>query len=1107
MAADLEIGLKITADQGAAQNAQRAADATAKSIREIGDAARTAGAQADSGLSQVEGAAGGIAPEAARAAESIDRIGREASEAAAAAPALGRVSSQARAAGDAARVAGDGVASFGRDAAVGGERAEAGFGRARRGVESISQQLSRAQSAAVGFFGAQTLGQITDVADGYKNLRARIDLVAGGAEAGAEAFERLLGIANRTQQPLQAIGDLYNRVGVSLRDLGKTQDEILAFTESVAQGFRISGAGAAEANAAIIQLAQGLGSGTLRGDELNSVLEQGGRVAQALADGLGVSRGALRGLAEEGKLTSEVVFKALQSQASKLAEEYKTLPQTVGGAITELRNNFTAYIGQVDEAGNITERAASLIQVMARNLETISELAAFAGEAVVAAFAVKGVRAAQDYAAALVATEAKAAALAATVRSIAFPLALAGVVQYGDELGELVARWTGVDDAAKKAAETQRAAAQAEIELLNEQIALSLKYDLVRIKGAEEAARLSDEEREQYRESLNNKLQLEDLERRRALLMVVVGTATEEQYQKELQGYLDVRTALQQLDGLQGGRLGELQARTADLVAVFGELKGEIGKVADDALARLASRVADDLPKAKGLAEEIGKAFIATGSEGDKSAAEIANKFSAANGVVRDLQTTLDALRAEQFRRLGVDAAEVLTGIDAKARGLLDTFRNLVSSPDVDLRLIAAGAKELLQTLDSPAELQSFIRLLEEAATKGRGVPEVLEQARKKMVGLREAAEPAAKAIAEAFKFFGIQTSAELEKAAEKARQHFETVRNSGQSAATGLNAAFRAYAEAQLAAAATQGDVALAGRLEALKVTAATEAQSKIVQELGVKYGVLKSAAGDAGKTAADGHNDATKAAASEFDSITALINARAVLSEADQRRIRDIREEAEALREKNSLVNAANRVTNLKDVSAAAASIDGRGAVGFGADGTERLAEIEQQIRQAIRAGRLASDALGDTRIESPADIAAARRQLRDAQGLAARLGGVTGSQAVEARTLSEELERGAAALERAVARFEREAVNNGGARTVTPNTNLGRDQIVFNPGGTASPQQPAPLPTPQPIQTIRVELVLGGQVIPGLFTQNDAQRLVDLLERSQLNAQGGG
>ena len=329
--------------------------------------------------------------------------------------------------------------------------------------------------------------------------------------------------------------------------------------------------------------------------------------------------------------------------------------------------------------------------------------------------------------------------------------------------------------------------------------------------------------------------------------------------------------------------------------------------------------------------------------------------------------------------------------------------------------------------------------------------------------------DPAAKAITDAFAAFGIQTRQQLDLAARQAEENFRRVTSSGQATAVGLTAAFAQYARAQLEA----------GR----PVIASTEAQRLVLEQVRAEY----ERKGNAAENAAARAIAANRA---EADSLSQL-------GEAARR----------ARMEKESLANAANRVTNLKDVSAAAASIDGRGAVGFGADGIERLAEIEQQIRQAIRAGRLASDALGDTRIESPADIAAARRQLRDAQGLAARLGGVTGSQAVEARTLSEELERGAAALERAVARFEREAVNNGGARTVNPGTTLGRDQIVFNPGGTASPQQPAPLPTPQPIQTIRVELVLGGQVIPGLFTQNDAQRLVDLLERSQLNAQGGG
>lgn len=701
--------------------------------------------------------------------------------------------------------------------------------------------------------------------------------------------------------------------------------------------------------------------------------------------------------------------------------------------------------------------------------------------------------------------------------------AIASVLpEVGTGLGELAAKALGADAATQQLRRSQVEQAEASRqqaiqsrlavqELQN--FALLGRDAVLRLSGAEQAAyaqRLAD--RQAYLQAINREAS--------ALALAAGDDEKRQQAAKQLRdqavaGFAELRTAThayqQALDLAARSQAEGLGVSTLLLIEQFEQLRSS-GQSAAEAIAS----ILPSLPEAPNGLRDALELLDALVERGKITSADLQNTLASAfsgksldelnrfevvaraafdetGQGARRLGLVIDALRQEQFRALGVDAEAVLAGIDGQARSLLDTFQALVSDPSVDLRIVADGARKLLTTLDSPEELRSFVRLLEEAATKGRGVPAVLEEARKKLAALEEAANPAAKAIADAFAAFGIQTRQQLEQAAIQAEENFRKVTASGQATATGLLKAFEDYARAQIEA----------GK----PVLANTDAQRKIVEALTAGYEKLTGAAGDAGKTAADGHRDAAQAAASEFNSITQLINARAVLSEADQRRIRDIREEAEALREKNSLVNAADRINDLKGVSAAAASIDGRGAVGFGKPGVEELARIEETIRQAIRAGRLASDALGDTRIESPADIAAARRQLRDAQGLAARLGGVTGSQAVEARTLSEELERGAAALERAVARFEREAVNNGGARTVTPGTNLGRDQIVFNPGGTASPQQPAPLPTPQPIQTIRVELVLGGQVIPGLFTQNDAQRLVDLLERSQLSAQGGG
>lgn len=294
------------------------------------------------------------------------------------------------AATEASQVAGK-IKGIGDAADEANGRAAAGYTKTSQGVRSISEQLDRAQTAVLGFLGAQAglagAEKLAHLADEYNNLQARIKLAAGAGADYSAISEELFAIAQRTQQPLEAIGTLYGRTAQSLRAIGLSTEQTLQFTETLAQTFRISGAGAAEANAAIIQLSQGLASGVLRGDEFNSVAEQSPRLLQALADGLGVSRGELRQMAAQGELTAATVAKALQSQAKTIGAEYEQLPLTIGGAITKLENEVVRFVGQADAASGASKAAAGTISTLADHLDDlarIAELAAVGGLARVA---------------------------------------------------------------------------------------------------------------------------------------------------------------------------------------------------------------------------------------------------------------------------------------------------------------------------------------------------------------------------------------------------------------------------------------------------------------------------------------------------------------------------------------------------------------------------------------------------------------------------------------------------------------------------------------------------------------------------------------------------
>lgn len=228
---------------------------------------------------------------------------------------------------------------------------------------------------------------VAAMSDAYTLMTARLKLATESQEEFNAAQAGLEGIARKTETPLASLVTLYGRLSRPLKEAGRSQAEILQVTEAVATSFRVSGASAAEAENGVIQFAQALGSGALRGDEFNSVAEQAPRLMQALADGIGVPVGALKEMAAQGQLTSNIVTDALTSQLEVLRKEAETLPDTVGGAMTDLTDRWNKSIGQADvkpliDAINELGSTISDPQVMDNLIRLASALATLAGAGV-----------------------------------------------------------------------------------------------------------------------------------------------------------------------------------------------------------------------------------------------------------------------------------------------------------------------------------------------------------------------------------------------------------------------------------------------------------------------------------------------------------------------------------------------------------------------------------------------------------------------------------------------------------------------------------------------------------------------------------------------------
>lgn len=232
---------------------------------------------------------------------------------------------------------------------------------------NISNNIQKAFMvlSAVVAGGAITKG-ILDAADSVTVLENRIAMVTGRNAELSKTKEELYAIAKASKVSVEGTVETFSRFGTALKDSNVSMNDLLKATTSVQKAIAIVGGPAESANAAIFQLGQALSSGTLRGAELNSILEQAPRIARAISDELGVSIGSLRGMAEEGKLTSEVVLGAMLNQSQAINEEFKLVNSTLGQSKTVLKDSFKAVLADFD-------RGFGMSAGIAENFDLISE--------------------------------------------------------------------------------------------------------------------------------------------------------------------------------------------------------------------------------------------------------------------------------------------------------------------------------------------------------------------------------------------------------------------------------------------------------------------------------------------------------------------------------------------------------------------------------------------------------------------------------------------------------------------------------------------------------------------------------------------------------------
>lgn len=221
-----------------------------------------------------------------------------------------------------------------------------------------------------GFLTIKTAMDALNIADNFKNLEGRLSLVSNSQNELIASTQALFEISRDTRQSFESTAGLYFRLASSVKELGYSQQELADVTRTISQSLIISGASADSANAALVQLGQGLASGTLRGDELNSVLEQSPRLAQMIADGMGITIGEIRKVAEEGKITSQTVIEAVKSQGEAVSSEFEKMPLTVGQATTNVKTSIMELISEFDKATGASSTVSDSIMEISNTISS-----------------------------------------------------------------------------------------------------------------------------------------------------------------------------------------------------------------------------------------------------------------------------------------------------------------------------------------------------------------------------------------------------------------------------------------------------------------------------------------------------------------------------------------------------------------------------------------------------------------------------------------------------------------------------------------------------------------------------------------------------------------
>lgn len=268
-----------------------------------------------------------------------------------------------------------------------GNQAQQASEKARAEVGKIGSSLSGLTKLLAGFATADFAKSVLDTADAMQLINSQVRMVTSSETEYLSVQRQLLDVANNTGASLESTASLYVSTSRALKDYGYTQQEILQFTEATNNAMTIGNVGAQQQAAALLQLSQALNSGLLRGEEFNSIAEAAPILLDTIAEYMGKSSKEMRKLGSEGKLTADVIFKAISGASEKLGEQAAKIPMTMGKALTVFSNNWQSMVSKLLNDSGAMSGIAAIIKLIADNLNLVVPIVAGFAVAVAAAVA------------------------------------------------------------------------------------------------------------------------------------------------------------------------------------------------------------------------------------------------------------------------------------------------------------------------------------------------------------------------------------------------------------------------------------------------------------------------------------------------------------------------------------------------------------------------------------------------------------------------------------------------------------------------------------------------------------------------------------------------